>query len=422
MIRDTSAQDARVSVAPGSRLKRRLLWIAVGTLTLLTSVALLSGWMGSGRSVGVTRLRMADVTIGTLVRDAAVNGRIVAAVSPTLYAPAASTVTLNIRAGDTVQKGDVLAILDSPDLSNQLKREQSSYEQLQAEVARQRILAEKQKLIARRDADESEILRMGAARDLQRKQLAYKAGAVSEVDFLKAQDILHSAEIHAKQAQLASALEIENVGLELKTRLSQLDRQRLVMADAQRRVDDLHVRSPVSGIVGTLSVANRSVVAINTPLMTVVDLSQLEVELEVPENYADDLGLGMSAQISIGAINATGKLSALSPEVVKNQVLARVRFDGAQPEGLRQSQRVSARILIEEKPGVMILARGPFIENEGGRFAYVVEKGMAVRRAIQVGATSIDAVEITGGLKPGDKVVIAGTDSFANAEKISIIN
>ena len=163
-------------------------------------------------------------------------------------------------------------------------------------------------------------------------------------------------------------------------------------------------------------------VAANTALMTVVDLSRLEVELEIPESYADDLGLGMSAEVTIGANTATGKLSALSPEVVRNQVLARVRFDGAQPAGLRQNQRISARVLIEEKPNVLMLPRGSFVENEGGRFAYVMDGSVAARRPIQIGGTSVSAVEILSGLQVGDKVVIAGTDAFESAERISINN
>jgi HlyD family secretion protein len=204
--------------------------------------------------------------------------------------------------------------------------------------------------------------------------------------------------------------------------VSELQRQRLIVADAQRRVDELNVRSPVNGVVGTQTVADRSVVAANTALMTVVDLSQLEVELEIPESYADDLGLGMSAQVTIGAVTANGKLSALSPEVVRNQVLARVRFDGKQPQGLRQSQRLTARVLIEEKPNVLMLPRGSFVENEGGRAAYVMDGDVAVRRPIQLGGTSVSAVEILSGLKPGDRVVIAGTDAFENAERVLVNN
>jgi len=420
MIPDTSATDRVIAATDHKNWRRRLIISACALLALLLMVKLVLGWSSSESSVSDTRLRIAEVTRGTLIRDAAVNGRVVAAVSPTLYAPAASTVTLKINAGDKVKKGDLLAVLDSPDLSNQLQREQSSLEQLQAEVARQRILAEQQKLLARRDADEAEVARLGAQRDLQRTEKGYKAGAISEVDFLRAQDALKSAEIRSHQATQASGLAIQDVGLELKTKLSELDRQRLVLADVQRRVDELNVRAPVDGVVGTLSVADRAVVAANTALMTVVDLSRLEVELEVPESYADDLGLGMSAQVDIGTGKADGKISALSPEVVNHEVLARVRFDGTQPPGLRQNQRVSARVLIEEKPNVVMVERGPFVENEGGRYAYVMDGNIAVRRPVQLGATSVSAVEIVDGVKPGDKVVIAGTDSFANAERVRV--
>jgi HlyD family secretion protein len=64
-------------------------------------------------AANASRLRIAPVTQGTLVRDASVNGRVVAAVSPTLYAPAGATVSLKVSAGDTVQKGPPIALIGS---------------------------------------------------------------------------------------------------------------------------------------------------------------------------------------------------------------------------------------------------------------------------------------------------------------------
>ncbi|WP_027867282.1 efflux RND transporter periplasmic adaptor subunit [Massilia alkalitolerans] len=420
MIRDTSEQDAVLTPAPVHKLKRRALWVGGACALLAVSVAVLGAWTSSEHSVSEARLRIAEVTRGTLVRDASVNGRIVAAVSPTLYSTAPSTVNLKVAAGDTVRKGDVLAVLESPDLTDELKRETSSYEQLKAEVARQQILARKQKLLAKREADTAEIDRLSAQRTLERYESVAQVGIIAKIDYQKAKDALNSAEIRANHASQAAALEGDDVQLALKTKINELERQRLSLANAQRRVDELTVRAPVDGFIGTLNVQNRMVVAANSPLMTLVDLSKLEVEVEVPETYVADIGLGMNAEITLPSGKATGKLSALSPEVVKNQVLARVRFDGEQPKGLRQSQRVTARLLIEEKPNVLMLPRGPFVESEGGRHAYVVRDGIAVRTPIQLGATSISAVEILSGLKPGDKVVVAGTDTFNNAARVSI--
>jgi HlyD family secretion protein len=420
MIRDTSNQDAVIAPPKGRATKRRIV-IAVGVVALLAAGwSLVHTWRGSTHSVNASRLRIAEVGRGTLIRDAAVNGRVVAAVSPTLYAPSLATVTLKVHAGDTVKRGDVLAVLESPDLSDALKREQAAYAQIEADVARQRILARKQKLLAQRDADTAEIDRISAQRTLERYDAVANEGAVAKIEYQRAKDAVNSAVIRAKHATEASALENDNVALELQSKIKQLDQQRSTLSNAQRRVDELTVRAPVDGFIGTLSVADRSVVPANTPLMTLVDLSRLEVELEVPETYVSDIGLGMNAEVNYGTGTTIGKLSALSPEVVKNQVLARVRFSGEQPPGLRQNQRVTARLLIDEKPNTLMVQRGPFVESEGGRYAYVVRDGIAIRTPIKLGATSVSAVEILGGLKQGDKIVVAGTETFENAERVSI--
>ncbi len=421
MIRDTSAQDRVVPESPQAShsFRRHGRWLLL-IAALAVPVLLLIGWMSSERSVSAERLRIAEVTRGTLIRDASVNGRIVAAASPTLVAPAAATVSLRISAGDAVHKGDLLAVLDSKELSNQMQRERAALEELQAQVDRAAILTDKQKLLARRDADEAEVTRLGAERELQRSAAGFKRGAIAEVDYLRAQDALKSAEIRARHAAAAAELEGRDVVLDLRSRQQQLARQRLVYADAERRVDELQVRSPVDGVVGTLAVADRAVVITGTPLMTVVDLSRLEVEIEVPESYADDLGLGMTVEVTIAGQMHVASVSAISPEVVGNQVLGRARFSAVQPEGLRQNQRVTARVLIEEKPGVLMLARGPFLEAGAGRMAWVISGGIAERRDIRIGSTSVSAVEILEGLAPGDRVVIAGADLFEDAERVQI--
>ncbi len=420
MIRDTSLQDALLTPPPAQKAKRRALLVGGAVALAALAIFLLSNWSASERSVSASRLRIAEVGRGTLVRDASVNGRVVAAVSPTLFSTAPAIVNLKVAAGDTVRKGDVLAVLESPDLSDALKREQSTYEQLKAEVARQQILSRKQKLLAQREADTAEIERLSAQRTLERYDSVGQVGIIAKIDYQKAKDALNSAQIRARHAAQAANLEGDDVALAIRTKTGEMERARLAMANAQRRVDELTVRAPVDGFIGTLNVQNRMMVAANAPLMTLVDLSRLEVELEVPETYVSDLGLGMNAEIALPSGTATGKLTALSPEVVKNQVLARVRFDGDQPQGLRQSQRVTARLLIEEKPNVLMVARGPFVESEGGRFAYVVRDGVATRTPIRIGATSVSAVEILSGLKSGDRIVVAGTDAFENAARVSI--
>jgi len=166
-------------------------------------------------------------------------------------------------------------------------------------------------------------------------------------------------------------------------------------------------------------------VPLNQPLLVVVDLRELEVELPVPESYADDLRLGMGAEISYGGQKYNGVLQSVSPEVVNGQVMARLRFadnqpDNKRPTGLRQNQRVSTRVMIEEKPNVLMVQRGPFLDTGGGRVAYKLDGDTAIKTAITTGASSLSDVEVLSGLKPGDRIVISDTTAFNGADEVMV--
>ena len=88
------------------------------------------------------------------------------------------------------------------------------------------------------------------------------------------------------------------------------------------------------------------------------------------------------------------------------------------PAGLRQNQRVSVRILMDQRDDVLKLERGGFYEAGGGATAYVVQDGVAEQRPITTGAVSVREVEITGGLAEGDQVVISDTEDFGNVPRV----
>ena len=130
---------------------------------------------------------------------------------------------------------------------------------------------------------------------------------------------------------------------------------------------------------------------------------------------------GMGAALYEGK-TYPGKVTTVSPEVRDSQVRGTVVFDGETPPGLRQSQRVSVRMVLERKTNVVKTARGPFLESGGGRQAYVVENGVASKREIEVGAVSVSEVEIVKGVNPGERVVVSDTSVFGGARSVLIRN
>jgi HlyD family secretion protein len=421
-IADTSAQDVRL--APKSSRTRNIIGgsalLVLMTLIWMAAPAV-QRWASASVSVPLDRLRIASVIRADLVRDVSVQGRVVAAVSPTLYATAAGRITLNVDAGAKVEKGDVLAIIDSPELVSRLKQVQATLEQQSMELERQRIESRQSALEKRKAADLADVALVAAKREKRRADEANAVKVISIIDFEKAQDELRNAELAYQHAIADADLFEERLEFEIKASELSLDRQQLLVTDLQRQVDALSISSPVSGIVGDLLVDQRAAVSRDTPVMAVVDLSQFVIDALIPESYADDLAIGMQAEILVAGNSYDGQLVAVSPEIIANQVRSRVRFSDEMPGNIRQNQRLTTRILLEERPAVLTLQRGQFLESGAGRVAYVVrDDGYAERRTISIGGRSLSAVEIESGLQEGDQVIISSIDQFRGAETVLI--
>ncbi len=210
----------------------------------------------------------------------------------------------------------------------------------------------------------------------------------------------------------------ERLEFELRASEFEVGREKLLVEDFRRQVDNLSIKSPVNGIVGDLLVDQKSAVSRDTPVLAVVDLSRFEIDAQIPESYADDLAIGMQAEILVGGDRYKGQLIAVSPEIIGNQVASRIRFDGDGPTNLRQNQRLTTRILLAEYPDILTVQRGQFLDSGAGRIAYVIDDDIATRRQIQTGARSLGAVEIVSGLEPGDTIVISSLDPFRGADTV----
>jgi len=376
-------------------------------------------WANATISVPADRVRIATVTRGDLVQDVSVQGRVVAAVSPTLYASAAGTITLEVAAGEQVLDGQVVATVISPELTSELQQAESSFEQRKMELERQRIESRQLALDKRKAADLADVALVAAKREKRRADEANELGVIPEIDFEKAQDDLRNAELAHEHAVADADLFDERLAFEIKASEFDVSRQQLFVDDLRRQVDDLAIKSPVSGIVGDLLVDQKAAVSKDMPVMAVVDLSRFEIDAQIPESYADDLAIGMTAEVLVGGERFPGQLAAVSPEIVNNQVASRIRFKSNMPTNLRQNQRLTVRVLLAEHNDVMMVQRGQFLDSGGGRIAYIVtDQGMAEKRLIETGARSLGAVEIVGGLQPGDTIVISNLDAFRSAETV----
>ena len=420
MIENTSSMD-RV-VAPGSGFTRARMIAAGVILAVLVALALafpaIRRWARGDRAVDASTLSFGVVTRGDLVRDISVQGRVVAALHPTLISPAQGVVALRTKAGSVVRKGDVLAIVDSPELRSALEQSKAQLLSYRTDFDRGRIAGSQSDARLRQAVALAQVRLEAAKRGLHRAELLRHDGLLNGPDYERAQDEVHVAELELAQALREIGLNRETVDFDVRSRKLQVDRQQTATDEMQKRFEDLTIRAPFDGMVAAITVNEHDPVAANQAILTVINLSSLELEISVPEEYAADVRIGTALMIGYGNGEHAAHITAVSPEIVGNQITARAVPDQQWPEGLRQNQRVSARLVFESKKNVLKLPRGAFVEASGGRSAYVVDGGMATRRAITLGSVGASEVEIVSGLREGDRVILSDTSPFGNVNSL----
>ncbi len=417
MIKDTSAQDVVVS----PKRNKTKIAILVGVITLLialTAKAFIFDAKAS-RSFDRSSVQVATVELGDLIRDVSANGRIVAANAPQIYSPEQGFVELKVNAGDSVQVGQIIAVVESPELANELQQQRSEMNRLEGELSRQELDSRSQALQLTKQLDIAQVDLEAAQRENRRAQASIQSNLISQIDFEKAVDDLARAKLTQKHAKEEVAIAKDRLQFELDSARSRLARQSLVVEELERKIAQLNIEASVNGVVGNLLVQTKALVAKNDALMTLVDLSAYEVELNVAESYANDIAIGMPVEIKVSGNTVMGTLSAISPEVENRQVKTRVRFNEESVEGIRQNQQVSSRILLDNKLQVVKVRRGSFMQS-GGFVAYKVDGDIATKIDISTGASSMREVEILSGLQPNDQIIISNYDEFNGIEQLRL--
>ena len=417
MMRDTSAQDVVIKRRSGKPV-----WLTIGLFTAAALVFVIwkvgSQWVQSDLSVARERLRTGVVTEGVFVRDIPIQGVIVAAVKPTVFAPSQGRVTLVVAAGDVVTAGDVVAIVESPEL-------RSRREQAQAELSAQRTEADRAAIEGRQvdlqnqqAVDLARVAITAAQRELRRAEASWEYQVISRQDLEQAQDEVERAELEYAHRQADAKLYRERFDFEQAASKLTVRQQALRVTELQRQFAELTVLAPVTGIVGTVSVEDRAAITADSPILNIVDLTQLELEVALAQGYADDIAIGMTGTVSYDGDAYPAIVSSISPEAENNTVATRLRFNGAQPQGLRQNQRLTGKIELDRLSNAVQMPRGAWFDSEAGRAAYVIEGDFAVRRQIIAGAASAQSIQILEGLAPGESVVLSNTAGFEGQDRV----
>lgn len=234
---------------------------------------------------------------------------------------------------------------------------------------------------------------------VERLQVLLTAGAISQNEFDTARHNLETA--------LAN--------------LSALDAQ---VREGRVQLQYYRVTAPTAGIVGDIAIREGDRITTSTPITTVDDKAGLEAYIQVPVDRAPDLRTGLVTQIldADGKVVAQNPLSFVSPRAdpATQTVLAKSLLRNA-PADVKLQQFLKVRVIWRSAPGLTIPVTAVTRVN-GQYFCYVAEPAgdglVAKQHPVQVGEVQGNNYLVRGGLKPGDRLIVAGIQKIADGAPV----
>jgi HlyD family secretion protein len=153
----------------------------------------------------------------------------------------------------------------------------------------------------------------------------------------------------------------------------------------------------------------------------VVEPTHLNAELKVPETQAKDLGLGQPAQIDTHNGVIQGTVMRIDPAAVNGTVTVDVSLEGTAP-GMRPDLSVDGTIDLERMANVMYVGRPAFGQEHStvGMFRLEADGVHASRVQVKFGRSSPTVIEIVGGLREGDQVILSDMSRVDNFDRIKL--
>jgi len=386
------------------------------SLAALTVAALLSSCSGSGDkrvqasgptvSVGVTK-----VVKKSLGRQLTLSSELVPFQEIDVYAKESGYIKdLKVDYGTHVKAGQVMGVLEIPELEAQLQEDQAEIKNASNQVTRaQHELARYQ---AQYKALHLEYTRLNEVFESQPGLVAQQ-----EVDDAQGKDLAASSQVDAGKAALESAQ-------------SQLAASKAKLAHDQSLYDYSRITAPFPGVVteryanlGTLMQAGTGSSTQAMPLVKLSEDDLFRLVIPVPEAYVRYIRIGDPVNVRVPSLNRTfpGKVARFSVDVRSDTRTMHTEVDVPNPQRiLLPGLYAEADLQLDRKDNIPCVPVQALSHRGGKTSVFVVgADGTLEQRPVEIGLQTSSDAEIVSGLSDGEQVVVSDRSALKPGEKVS---
>jgi len=395
-------------------MKRKKLWIGTGMgLVLILILGIVFLKRDTEASIPLYEVNRQDIEETVLT-----TGKVVVCNREEIFARTGGAIQeIRVKLGERVHKGQVLMVIDPAEHERQLEREEAGLAALEAELSKAKAPARPQEIKkAQANLTRADEAYRAAKEKYQRLETLFDEEAVSRENLESAHVVLISGEadyLNAKED--LSLLMAGAAGETVRALEAQVRQAVLAVQQAREDLDNTFITAPVDGVVLALDSERGQYVTAGAALAAVGDTGNLMIKAEVNEADSGFLSTGQKVNITSAAVlneQYRGEISSIAPIAVSRtegqgeatKVGIEVVVDG-DPGKLKPGFTVDLEITSASVRNAVIVPYESVMETEQGKKVRVVKEGQTEERAVETGIGNELFIEITDGLKEGEKIV-----------------
>jgi HlyD family secretion protein len=404
---------------------KRIIQVSAGVIVLILITWGLSQLKPAAPTVDRAVVWVDTVQRGTMVRAVRGNGTLVPESMRWITALTAGRIEQRyLQPGATIDSTTVILRLSNPDVEVQLLQSQQQLSQAETQLITLRSQLQTQRLSQEGIVAQTRTQYLDAKRVLDQNQRLFERNP----DLVASADLERSREL---SVELETRLNLAKEQLEVSqsTYQEQIDAQgrqiqrlgAIVQFNDDRRAS-LEVTAGVGGVLAELPVQEGEWVQAGGTLARVVQPGRLKAEVRIPQTQAQDIAVGQVAYIDTRNDTIQGEVARIDPTVQNAAVLIDVRLPDSLPQSARPDLSIDGTVEIDRLVDVVFVGRPAFGQANArvGIFKLVEDGNYAERVSVQLGASSVNEIQILEGLEPGDIVILSPMDQWDSYERVRL--
>ncbi len=389
-------------------------------------VLLFIGWLIFGNHSATLRVEKDKITIEE-IKKGTFNDyiRIMGNVEPITFFQLSAleggrVVEKVVEEGAMVKKGDVIVRLENPNLSMEILKSEADLAYQENELRNTLLSMEKEKLSIRQERLQSQLTVTRNKRKYDQNKKLFEEDLIAKEDYLTAkEDYETSVENDAmlierqKQDSMYREIQVENMN-------ESLNNMRRNLKLVRERYENLNVKAPISGQLGTLTLEIGQTVSSGAEIGKINVLDNYKVVAQIDEHYIDRVRKDLEASLDRQGTVFEMKVLKVYPDVKGGQFKTDLSFVKEMPENIRTGQTYHINLQLGQSDESILIPRGAFYQSTGGQWIFVLspDGSEAYRRTIKIGKQNPQYYQVLDGLEPGEKVITSGYEMYGDNERL----